>query len=70
MPNLTKREIALVILGDLFRTQSRVSIEEAEKLASARGVSGRTMRRAAHDLGVSTITNGPNSGYWERASSQ
>lgn len=63
---LTQREIAHEVLAALFRTSTRVAIADAVEAGQARGVSRRTLRRAATELGVKEIHNGPAPGFWEK----
>jgi hypothetical protein len=66
MTPLTKREQAIVLLRDLFAHRDRITITEANTAAADRGISPRTLTRAAHeDLGVREIHNGRNTGIWE-----
>lgn len=67
METLTKREIAHEILASLFRDRERIAISEAVEAGKARGVSRRTLRRAATESGVREIHNGNEPGFWERS---
>lgn len=66
MVNLTQRERAEKVLLALFADEPRVSIAKAVEGGNALGISERTIRRVAHDMGVVTIQNGRASGFWER----
>jgi hypothetical protein len=63
---MTKRELAAALLTEVFATRDRISIAEVVALGDDRGVSRRTLTRAAQDLGVTEIHNGPFPGFWER----
>jgi hypothetical protein len=66
MTPLTKREQAIVLLRDLFAHRDRITITEANAAAADRGISPRTLTRAAHeDLGVREIHNGRYPGIWQ-----
>lgn len=65
MKGLTQREIAHQVLDELFRNRERVSITEAVTAAAERGVSRRTLRRAATECGIREIHNGRIPGFWE-----
>jgi hypothetical protein len=66
---LTKRELARVILRELFADgpRTRITIEEAVEAGRQRDVSRRTLSRAAKDLGVRDVQNGRSGGFWELA---
>lgn len=62
----TKIEIAREVLAELFARHDRVVISHAKEAAAQRGVSSRTLTRAAKELGVAVIYNGPYGHQWER----
>jgi N-formylglutamate amidohydrolase len=63
---MTKREQAQAVLSSLFAGgRNRIPIAEAVQAASEVGVSRRTLTRAARDLGVTEVHNGPYPAYWE-----
>jgi hypothetical protein len=66
--NLTKREVADRILRGLFAHNNRISIADAIQAAGPHGVSRRTIQRAARDLGVREVHNGPYGAFWEQPS--
>jgi hypothetical protein len=66
MELLTKREIAAEVLEAAFRTRRRVPIAELVEMAAKRGVSRRTLTRAARSAGLHVVQNGPNGGFWEK----
>ena len=63
---LTKREQAHEILRALLADRNRIEIEEAVEAGRANDVSRRTMERAARDLGLVNIHNGPMPGFWQK----
>jgi hypothetical protein len=66
---LTKREQAHDILRALFQGRSRIAIAEAVDAAGRLEVSKRTVQRAARDLGLFEVHNGPYGAFWEQAGS-
>lgn len=64
----TKREIAEEILKEMFQDEDRIAIADARKAVARHGVSARTLARAASDLGVVEIHNGPYGAFWAIAS--
>jgi hypothetical protein len=64
----TKREIAHDVLGKLLTGRTRITIAEAVEATAKAGVSRRTTARAARELGLQEIHNGPYGAFWERAS--
>lgn len=64
----TQREIAGALLTEALARESRVSIRAITAAGEERGVSRRTLTRAARDLGLKEIHNGPNPGFWEKPS--
>lgn len=67
MTNLTKREQAAEILRGLFANADRIAIADAVAAGKAQDVSRGTLRRAATDLGVREIHNGPYGAFWEKS---
>lgn len=65
--NLTKREQAVILLGDLFRFHSRLAVADVLSTAQQHGISTRTMQRVAATVGIRTIRNGPHGAFWEIA---
>lgn len=63
---MTKREIAKTILKEQFANRERVAIAELVQIADGRGVSRRTLTRAAQELGIREVHNGPFGAFWER----
>lgn len=62
----TKREAARAILEGLFAHQSRIAIADAVEAGKTQDVSRRTLLRAANELGVQMISNGPFEAFWEK----
>jgi len=62
----TKRELARELLTSRFAHRDRVAIAEVVTAASEIGVSRRTLSRAAKEIGVREIHNGPYGGFWEK----
>jgi hypothetical protein len=62
----TKREISRAILEEQFASRSRIPIAELRDLAAERDVSARTLQRAARDLDLQEIHNGPYGAFWQR----
>ena len=63
----TKRQAAADLFGEPFRATSRITISDAAEAAQKRGISRRTLCRAAAQMGVRTVLNGRCSGIWEKA---
>jgi N-formylglutamate amidohydrolase len=61
----TKREAAAELLDELFREASRITITDAAEAARKRGISRRTLTRAAVQMGIRTVHNGRYAGIWE-----
>lgn len=68
MTTLTKREIAENILREAFKDTARQPIAEIVARGQRQGVSRRTLTRAAADLGIREVHNGPYPAFWEFAS--
>jgi hypothetical protein len=62
---MTKRELAHELLGELFAGRKRIAITEVVDRGRELDVSRRTLRRAATELGIHEIHNGPHPGFWE-----
>ena len=63
----TQREIAIDLLTRLFRTETRISLDDVREAAEAEGVSFRTLSRAASAMGTfKTIHNGQRPAIWEK----
>ncbi len=65
MEPLTKREIADAQLAEMFAHRDRIPIAEIVAEGLERGVSRRTLTRAAKAAGIVEIHNGPHGGLWE-----
>lgn len=66
MEQLTQREIAAEVLEAVFRDRRRVPIAEIVAAGALRGVSRRTLRRAADQFGITEVHNGNKPGFWQR----
>jgi hypothetical protein len=62
----TQREIAAEILEALLAKDDRIEIQKAVAVAARRGVSRRTLTRAARQLELNAVLNGPAGSFWER----
>jgi hypothetical protein len=67
MTTQTQREIAHDILVGLPGQGGRqgIEIQKAVALAGKRGVRRRTLTRAARQLELHAVLNGPAGGFWE-----
>jgi hypothetical protein len=63
---ITKREAAVQLLGELLGDSTRIVIADAVKSAQERGISRPTLQRAAKDMGVRMVHNGPYGAFWEQ----
>ena len=62
----SKREIARDLIIELLPPGERVPTAEVIEEAERQGVNRRTLGRAARDLGVQWVRNGPLPGWWWR----
>lgn len=67
METRTKREIADALIAESFEHRQRIPIAELVAEALERGVSRRTLLRAAKSAHLTTIHNGPLGAFWEAA---
>jgi hypothetical protein len=63
--NLTQREIADRLIAETFAELRRVPIAEIVAAGLERGISRRTLTRAAQAAQINTIHNGPHGAFWE-----
>jgi len=66
MDTRSKREVARDLLIELLPPGQRVPTAEVIEEAERQGVNRRTLGRAARDLGVEWVRNGPLPGWWIR----
>jgi len=66
MDTRSKREVARDLLIELLPPGERVPTAQVVEEAERQGVNRRTLGRAARDLGVEWVRNGPLPGWWWR----